>query len=215
MKQHFTPEERQSLQSLIEGRVLKTSPEPFMLSNGRQSNHYFDCKAVTYDGRGLSLLARAFIDCILRNFPDAQAVGGLTLGADSIAAAVCMKSYEFGYDFSRASIVRKEPKKHGTMAVIENELEKGTRIVVVDDVITSGSSALKAYARFVDAGYHPIGIISLIDREEGGTNNIEQQHPQAPFYAIYNKSEFTKLKQPGIGSANQHDHPAKAFTATA
>ena len=103
------------------------------------------------------------------------AIGGLTIGADFIVSAVIEKAYEIGHPTVHGSIVRKEPKKHGTKNKIENQLEKGTKIVVVDDVITTGISVEEACKEFMNSGYEVIGIIAIIDRKAGGKQGLERK----------------------------------------
>jgi len=177
------------LRALIEERCLKISDKPFKLSNGALSNYYFDCKNITLDGEGLSLIAEAFLEEIQKLPQEPKAIGGLTMGADFITAAVALRSFEREMHI-QGSIVRKEPKKHGTMLRIENELDRGTPIVVVDDVITTGNSTLQACEEFKAAGYRIVGIIVLIDREEGGKAELEKRFGKVK--EIFITSDFPK-----------------------
>lgn len=177
------------LRTLIEERCLKISEKPFKLSTGALSRYYFDCKNVTLDGEGLSLVAEAFLEEIQKLHEEPKAIGGLTMGADFITAAVALRSFERGLQF-QGSIVRKEPKKHGTMNRIENELPRGTPIVVVDDVITTGNSTKQACQEFLAAGYGIVGIIALIDREENGKANLERLFSGIRVKAIFTTSDF-------------------------
>ena len=178
------------LRSLIEERCLKLSKEPFKLSSGRLSNYYFECKNATLDGEGLNLTAEAFIEEIQKLAEEPKAIGGLTMGADFITAAVALRCFEHGIHI-QGSIVRKEPKEHGTKLKIENELPKGTPIVVVDDVLTTGKSTRQACEEFNAAGYHIVGIIVLIDREEGGKVELEARFGKK-VRAIFTTSDFPK-----------------------
>jgi len=179
------------LHELIDKKCVILRDEPVTLSNGALSHFYFDCKAVTLDGEALSLIADAFL-AEIRELPVSPvAIGGLTMGADFITAAVAMKGFERGLGTIHGSIVRKEPKNHGTMNHIENELPVGTPIVVVDDVITTGSSTKLACEQFVDSGYKIVGIIALIDREQGGRETLERDY--GPVRAIFKKSDFPKI----------------------
>lgn len=177
------------LRELIEEKCLKISEKPFKLSTGALSNYYFDCKNASLDGEGLSLIAEAFLEEIEKLPQEPKAIGGLTMGADFITAAVALRSYERGMPIL-GSIVRKEPKKHGTMLRIENELPAGTPIVVVDDVITTGNSTKQACEEFLAARYRIVGIIALIDRESGGKAELEKRYGKVK--AIFQTSDFPR-----------------------
>jgi orotate phosphoribosyltransferase len=157
-----------------------------------KSGFYFDCKKAMLDGELLSYLADAFLEQI-RKLPEVpSAIGGLTMGADFISAAVAMRAFQTGQPTVHASIVRKEPKKHGTKNFIENQLPSGTKIVVVDDVITSGASTQKACTQFLDAGYQLVGILALVDREAGGRERLETEF-KCPVLPLFKKRDFPKL----------------------
>ncbi len=119
------------------------------------------------------------------------AIGGLTMGADFITAAVIMMSHQTGGKVLKGSIARKEPKKHGTRRRIENELPPGTKIVVIDDVITTGSSTLKACQEFEEAGYEIVGILAVVDREQGGKKTLEDKYQHVR--TLFKTSDFPKL----------------------
>jgi len=183
---------RDRLHRLIDKKCLTVTPNPIRLSTGAMSNFYFDCKAVTLDGEALSLIADAFLQQI-ESLPETpSAIGGLTMGADFITAVVAMKGYERGLKTIYGSIVRKEPKKHGTMNHIENQLPPDTPIVVVDDVITTGKSTKTACEQFVEAGYRIVGIIALVDREQGGKEVLERQFGSVK--AVFTKSDFPRIQ---------------------
>ena len=185
------------LRELIDQRSLKIIPsgdDPMTLSTGALTRFYFDCKVLTLDGEGLSLVADAFIEAMQKLPERPRAIGGLTMGADFITAAVAMKTYDKGLARVSGSIARKEPKKHGTMKKIENELPPGTPIVVIDDVITTGNSTRLACKEFRAAGYRIIGIIALIDREEAdGKVSLEKEF--GPVIALFKRSDFPRAVQ--------------------
>lgn len=185
--------DRERLRKLIEDRCLIAGPE-FTLSTGEKSSFYFDCKGVTLHGEGLNLIAQEFLNEV-RQFPvQPTAIGGLTMGADFIAAAVIVLSHRAGGSLQDGSIVRKEPKKHGTRNKIENQLPSGTKIVVIDDVITSGSSTLKACDELETAGYDVVGIVAVVDREAGGRQKLEARYRHVR--ALFKKSDFPALVAP-------------------
>jgi len=140
------------------------------LSSGKTSNYYINGKRITLDPEGLSLVSGAFLDMLPA---EAQAVGGLTLGADPIAAAVCLRAYQTGRRL-RAFIVRKETKEHGTQSLLEGDLPYGSKCVVVEDVVTTGGSALKAIEALEEEGHTVLGVLALVDRQEGGTEALSR-----------------------------------------
>ena len=137
----------------------------FKLSSGKTSEHYVNCKPVTLNGRGLTLASIMLLEHVEK---DSVAVGGLTLGADPIVSGVAVVA---GLDkrLLDGLIVRKEAKGHGTGAWIEGpELPEGSKITVLEDVITTGGSAIKAVKRLRDAGYKVDRVVSIVDRQENG-----------------------------------------------
>ena len=135
----------------------------FTLSSGKTSEHYVNCKPVTLSGRGLTLASLSMLQHV--NTP---VVAGLTLGADPLVSGVALVS-ALDRRLVNGLIVRKEAKGHGTQAWIEGPLPKeGTKITVLEDVITTGGSAIKAVKRLRDAGYEVNKVISIVDRQEDG-----------------------------------------------
>ncbi len=144
----------------------------FLLSSGGRTSYYINGKQVTLHAQGGALVGRVLLPMLA---PETQAVAGLTLGADPIVAATSIVGAYEGRSLP-ALIVRKEAKGHGTRAYIEGpELPAGSIIAVLEDVVTTGQSALKAAQRLIDAGYTVRQVISLVDREEGGAE-LYQQH---------------------------------------
>jgi len=183
------PTNRDRLRRLIDKLCIIEGD--FVLSTGVKSRYYFDCKTVTLDGEGLTLIGQELLKEIEKLPTKPTAIGGLTMGADFITAAVIMLSHQTGGKVLHGSIVRKEPKKHGTRRKIENELPSGTKIVVVDDVITTGSSTLKACQEFEEAGYKIVGILAVVDREEGGKKTLEEKYKHVR--TLFKTSDFPKL----------------------
>jgi orotate phosphoribosyltransferase len=149
----------------------------FVLASGRRSNLYVDCRLTTMSPDGQLLIGRAALAALLDTGWQFDAVGGLTLGADPISYAIAHASAlaaERGDGaMIRAFTVRKEAKQHGTGRLIEGPFVSGDRVVVVEDVITTGGSALKAVEAVRAAGGHVVGVLALVDREEGGREAIE------------------------------------------
>ena len=137
----------------------------FKLSSGRISEHYCNCKPVTLSGEGLLLTSCMLLECIK---PTVRAVAGLTLGADPLVSGVIMASYEAVlHSDLNGLIVRKKPKGHGTGAWIEGPLpEKGSEVAILEDVITTGGSAIQAANKVRDAGYIVNDVIAIVDRQE-------------------------------------------------
>lgn len=137
----------------------------FVLSSGQQSSYYINCKPVTLHPEGALATGRLLLSMLAA---DVEAVAGLTLGADPIVTAVSVVS-ALGDRPIPALIVRKETKGHGTMAYIEGPtLSEGANVVVLEDVVTTGKSAMQAVERLRGAGYKVDRVLSLIDREQGG-----------------------------------------------
>ncbi len=160
--------DRDRLLELLRTRSLEV--RRVTLSSGRTSDFYVDCKRVTLDPEGAYLTAKLFLEMIS---PDVSAVGGLTLGADPLVASIAVLGHVLGRELP-ALIVRKEPKKHGTMSYVEGPvLEKGARVAVIEDVVTSGASILRAIDRIAAEGYRPVQALAILDRSEGGREALE------------------------------------------
>lgn len=143
----------------------------FTLASGRQSDHYVNCKPVSLSGVGLALLGRQMLAEVE---PAASAVAGLTLGADPLVSAVAMQAALEGRALE-ALIVRKEAKGHGTGAWLEGPLpEPGSLITVLEDVVTTGGSALKAVTQLREAGFRVERVVAIVDRQEGGAEAMTE-----------------------------------------
>ncbi|HBB33880.1 MAG TPA: orotate phosphoribosyltransferase [Cyanobacteria bacterium UBA8803] len=142
----------------------------FVLSSGQRSSYYINGKQVTLHPQGALAIGRLLLSQLPK---DTQAVAGLTLGADPIVTAVSVVSALENQPIP-ALIIRKEAKGHGTMAYIEGpSLPLGAKVVVLEDVVTTGQSALKAVQRLKDAGYQVEQVIALVDRQQGGAKLYE------------------------------------------
>ena len=158
-----------------------------VLASGRASDFYFDGKQTTLHPEGGYLTGKLFFESI-RDVEGVDGVGGLTLGADPIATATSVVSFLEGKPIP-GFIIRKEPKGHGTGAWLEGRknLKPGARVVIVEDVVTSGGSSIKAIKRAEEEGLTVLGVVTLVDREEGGRENIEKE-------GYWMKSIFTKAE---------------------
>jgi orotate phosphoribosyltransferase len=162
---------KERLIELVIEKAFKYSKEPvFKLVSGRMTNYYFNCKAVTLYPEGMCLIGNLIFDLI--KDMNIKGIGGLTLGADPIAYAVAYASFLKGTPIE-AFVVRKTPKSHGTMQWIEGNIKKGDRVVIIDDVITTGKSTIEAITRSKEEGLEIVKVIALIDRQEGGREAIE------------------------------------------
>jgi orotate phosphoribosyltransferase len=165
-------EMKKRLADIIIERSFKYSANPdFTLASGRKSNFYFDCKPATLDPEGMNLIGNIIFDML--DDSNVTAAGGLTLGADPIAGALSIISYQRGRPV-KSFIVRKDIKGHGTRSAIEGNIRPGERVVIIDDVVTTGASTITAIEAAVDAGLIVDRVIVLIDREEGGIENIRK-----------------------------------------
>src|SRR5919206_759916 len=145
----------------------------FTLASGRQSTLYIDARLTTMSPDGLAAIGPLGLAALRATGWDVQAVGGLTLGADPIAYAIAYASALAGTPV-RAFTVRKEAKTHGTGKLIEGPFRAGDRVAVIEDVITTGSSAARAANAVRAAGGAVVGILALVDREEGGREALEE-----------------------------------------
>jgi orotate phosphoribosyltransferase len=162
---------KKRLAEIILERSFRYSEDPpFTLSSGRKSPFYFDCKPTTLDPEGMNLIGRLVFD-MLKDSP-VTAAGGLTLGADPIANALSLISFQRGRPI-KSFIVRKDAKGHGTKNRIEGNVKPGEQVAVIDDVVTTGASTITAIESAREAGLIVERAIVLIDREEGGMENIE------------------------------------------
>lgn len=189
---------KERLGEIILERSFKYSDNPpFTLASGRQSNFYFNCKPTTLDPEGMNLIGEIIFDMI-KDAP-VTAAGGLTLGADPIANALAVISYQLGRPV-KAFVVRKDVKDHGTKSAIEGNVTAGEKVVIIDDVITTGASTITAIEHARKAGLVIDRVITLIDREEGGRENILQhvEHIQS----VLTRTEIMALR--AKKTAGQH-----------
>ena len=157
----------------------------FTLSSGAKSSYYINCKQVTLRAEGALALGRLLFKLLP---DDISAVAGLTLGADPMVSAVSVVSAYENNPFP-ALIIRKKPKGHGTKAYIEGpSLAAGAKVVVLEDVVTTGGSALTAVERLQDAGYEVTQILSLVDREQGGGELYQSKNIK--FKALFSIKEI-------------------------
>ncbi len=180
------PSPRQELLRLLAHKSFKLGD--FKLSSGASSDYYIDCRTTTLDARGAQLTGQVFLDEIRQRGWKAQAVGGLTMGADPIVVAVSVVSGELS-----GFLVRKAEKQHGTGQRIEGFRQKAAKVVIVDDVCTTGASTVQAIEAAREFGFEVVGAMCLVERQEaGGRINIEKAAAPAPFIAIFNANDVRK-----------------------
>ncbi|HKN32084.1 MAG TPA: orotate phosphoribosyltransferase [Terriglobales bacterium] len=183
---------RQALLALLAQKSFRLGE--FRLSSGATADYYIDCRTTTLDAKGSGLTGQVFLDEIRSRNWKPQAIGGLTMGADPIVVAVSVVSGEL-----HGFLVRKAEKQHGTGQRIEGFREKGARVVVVDDVCTTGASTVQAIEAAREFGFEVIGVMCLVEREEAkGRANVEKAAAPAPFIAIFQAGDVRQehLKHP-------------------
>ncbi len=170
----MTEQERNELMQIV--RELSYEEREVTLASGRKSNFYFDGKQTALHATGGLLVGKAFWEIVKTFAGPIHGVGGLTMGADPIATATSIAAGLAGQPV-HAFIIRKEPKGHGTGQWLEGRknLPPGSRVVIVEDVTTTGDSSMKAVDRAQQEGLEVLGVITLVDREEGARENIEGQ----------------------------------------
>jgi len=179
---------RKRLEELIRERALKVADEPiFKLSSGKMSNYYLDLRTITLDPEGGYLIGNLIYEMVKDKKPDAA--GGLTLGADPIAYATSLISF-MNKNPIKPFVVRKEPKGHGTGKQIEGNVKPGESVFILEDVVTTAGSSLKACKVAKDFGLNILGVIALVDREEGGEENLRKEGFE--LISVFKVSEFLK-----------------------
>jgi orotate phosphoribosyltransferase len=177
---------RQKLLSTLAHKSFRLGD--FKLSSGGTSDYYIDCRTTTLDAKGSRLTGEVFVEEIQRRGWKPRAIGGLTMGADPIVVAASVVSGELD-----GFLVRKAEKQHGTGQRIEGFREKGARVVIVDDVCTTGSSTVQAIEAAREFGFEVVGVMCLVEREEAkGRPNVEKAAAPAPFISIFTANDVRK-----------------------
>ncbi len=180
-------EDRARLLELL--RQLSFERRKVVLASGKESDFYIDCKRTALTAEGHLLIGRLMFDRVRRQRPLVRGVGGLTLGADPLASAISLVSF-LEKEPVDAFIVRKEPKGHGTGQWIEGRktIPDGSAVAVLEDVVTTGGSALKAIERCREEKLTVVGCFALVDRMEGGREAIEATG--VPLDALFTRKDF-------------------------
>ncbi len=171
----------------------------FTLSSGKRSDYYVDARLTTMSPEGLRAVGAAGLSALRERGWEADSAGGLTMGADPVAYAIAFASALESGRLLRAFSVRKDVKTHGTRRRIEGPFMEGDRVVIVEDVITTGASALTAAAAVEHENARVIGVLAVLDREEGGREAIEAQG--YPVIALATAREVIALARQSHASA--------------
>ena len=187
----------------------------FTLASGQKSDYYIDCRTTTLHAEGGRLAGTLLHQLIRRHLPEARAVGGLTMGADPLVSNIATASAQFtidqgldpsgpGVHLVHGFLVRKAEKTHGTGRRIEGFLNPGAPVVIVDDVCTTGGSTITAVEAAREAGMRVIGVLCLVDREQGGRARIEAAAEGAPFFSLFTANDVRDVH------IDLHSHTAPA-----
>jgi orotate phosphoribosyltransferase len=177
---------RQKLLSTLAHKSFRLGE--FKLSSGGTSDYYIDCRTTTLDAKGSRLTGEVFFEEIRQRGWKPRAIGGLTMGADPIVVAVAVVSGELD-----GFLVRKAEKQHGTGQRIEGFREKGARVVIVDDVCTTGASTVQAIEAAREFGFEVVGVMCLVEREEAqGRPNVEKAAGAVPFVSLFTANDVRK-----------------------
>jgi orotate phosphoribosyltransferase len=177
---------RQELLEMLAHKSFRLSE--FQLSSGSTSDYYIDCRTTTLDARGAQLVGEVFLAEIREQGWEADAIGGMTMGADPIVVAVAVTSGTM-----HGFLVRKAEKQHGTGQRIEGFREKGAQVVIVDDVCTTGSSTVQAIEAAREYGFEVIGVMCLVERQDAhGRPSVEKAAAPANFISIFTAVEVRK-----------------------
>src|SRR5271170_2734956 len=180
------PLARQELLKLLAQKSFRLGE--FKLSSGATSDYYIDCRTTTLDARGSQLVGQVFLEEIREQGWEPTAIGGLTMGADPIVVAVAVTSGTL-----HGFLVRKSEKQHGTGQRIERFREKGARVIIVDDVCTTGSSTVQAIEAARDYGFDVVGAMCLVERQDAhGRQSVEKAAAPANFISIFTAADVRK-----------------------
>jgi orotate phosphoribosyltransferase len=175
--------DQQALKELFRARAMKFGD--FTLASGKKSTYYVDKMQVTLHSHGLRMISEGFWDTLQGTQFDA--IGGMVIGADPLVGGVLTIASQAGRDL-KGFLVRKEPKGHGTKNYIEGPLAAGDRVVIVEDVVTTGGSSLQAIDRVQEFGAQVVQVLAIVDRLEGGAANFEARG--IPFRALMTIEDF-------------------------
>ncbi len=187
--------ERERLKALLLERSVRIGD--FTLASGSRSSYYVDARQTTMTAEGQHLTGKVCYDLIDETGWDVSHIGGLTLGADPVTYAIAHHSFD-REQILDGFTVRKEAKDHGTGRQIEGGLPEDARVVIIEDAVTSGGSALKAIEAIREHGATVAGVLCLVDREEGGKERLDELH--LPFVAAFTGSELLAAARAAAGT---------------
>jgi orotate phosphoribosyltransferase len=165
----------------------------FTLSSGGKSDYYIDCRTTTLHAHGAELTGQVFLELIQQQVWQPQAVGGLTMGADPIVVATSVISAQAGVPI-HGFLVRKAEKAHGMGRRVEGFQENGARVVIVDDVCTTGGSTVQAIEAAREFGFNIAGVACLVERlEAGGRPAVEKAAAPAPFISVFTSNDVKTM----------------------
>jgi orotate phosphoribosyltransferase len=170
---------REQLKALLRRKSIVRGN--FTLASGKSSTYYIDCKLTTLDPEGAVLVGHSVLDALEAAGIQADAIGGPPIGAHPIVAAVAAVSHLRGKPLP-AFLIRKEAKSHGLEKQIEGPVKPGARVVIIDDVCTSGGSTFQTLDAVKNAGLQIVAVMSLVDREQGGSEKLRQQYTYLPIF---------------------------------
>ena len=179
---------------LIEKSVKYSDTPVFKLASGSMSDFYVDCRKVTHNAEGKYLIGNMIFD-LIQALP-VDAIGGLTLGADPIASAVAYTAF-LNKKKINSFVIRKERKEHGLKKLVEGDVQPGDRVVIVDDVITTGGSTIRAIEAAREEGLEVVKAVVLVDREEGGREEIVKYISSVE--ALFTKTELMEAYRKARG----------------
>ena len=181
------------------------------LASGKVSDYYFDCKLTTLDPKGAVLTGKAIFELLEEQGIQADAIGGLTMGADPIVAAVVAASHHKKKPLP-GFLIRKERKTHGLLKQIEGFGGKqGSKVVIVDEVCTTGESTLEAIGIAKDRGFEVVAVISLVDREEGGSSRLGKDYKYFPVFTASELLRKSAGSEESVGEAQDAPKRATSF----
>jgi orotate phosphoribosyltransferase len=175
--------DRQNLIDLIRERALKFGD--FTLVSGKKSTYYLDGKQITLHSKGVRLVGQGILD--LLSDVEFDAIGGMSIGADPIVGGILSVASEENRDLS-GFMVRKEAKEHGTKKYVEGPVNPGDKVIIIDDVFTTGGSALQAADRLIEFGCEVVMMVAVIDRMQGGAENCAKKN--LPFRTLLTIQDF-------------------------
>lgn len=188
------PDHRSALLRILATQSFRLGD--FTLASGQKSDYYIDCRTTTLHAEGGRLAGLLLHELIRQHMPEAVAIGGLTMGADPLVSNIATASAQFaasqglnpsdpGIHLIHGFLVRKAEKTHGTGRRIEGFLTSGAPVVIVDDVCTTGGSTITAIEAAREAGMRVVGVLCLVDRQQGGRARIEAAADGAPFLSLF------------------------------